>query len=420
MVTRSSVLSRFGHLPTLLAANVGLATGLFVHAFLYNFYLESLGYTALHFGRAQAALTAGGLVALLPAGRLVDRLGARSLTLLATLLAALGLAASALAQREAAIYGASFLAGAGAASWRVGSGPLLLAVAPAPERSRSFSWNVALLVAAGGVAFAGAGVLADWLREHRLAADAQGAHRIVLLLGALVTAASATILRRLPDARPSAAPPTAATAGASPTRAPAEPRLLALAGAVAVWMLAAALVMPFFNVYFARVHGLPVRTVGLVFGFAHVVTAGGLLASAEIAARRSPERALRLWLVVPAIALVALALAPGVGVAVALYLVQGLVGPATNPLIDQLMLERARPDRRGALSSWRNTATELSGVTGATIGGAVLASASFATLFGLAAGVAVLGACALIVALRVVRITEAAPAADGSHVATTS
>lgn len=413
MVTRSSVLSRFGHLPTLLAANVGLATGLFVHAFLYNFYLETLGYSTLHFGRAQAALAAGGLVALLPAGRLVDRFGARALTLLATLLAALGLAASAVAEGEVAIYGSSFLAGAGAASWRVGSGPLLLAVAPAPERSRSFSWNVGLLVATGGVAFAGAGVLADWLREHRLAADAQGAYRIVLLLGALVTALSATILRRLPDAGSAPAP-------TSPTGAPAEPRLLVLTGAVAIWMLAAALVMPFFNVYFARVHALPVRTVGLVFGLAHVVTAAGLLASAEIAARRSPERALRLWLLVPPIALLALALSPALGVAVALYLAQGLVGPATNPLIDQLMLERARPDRRGALSSWRNTATELSGVAGAAFGGAVLASASFATLFGFAAGVAVLGAGALIAALRWARMREPPPAAGEARGATTS
>ena len=45
-----------GRLRLLLGANVVFATGLFVHGFLYNFYLDSLGYSPLEMGRAQAAL----------------------------------------------------------------------------------------------------------------------------------------------------------------------------------------------------------------------------------------------------------------------------------------------------------------------------------------------------------------------------
>ena len=50
-----------------LAANVLFGSGLFFHAFLYNFYLDKLGMSPAVMGRAAAALTTGGLVTLLPA-----------------------------------------------------------------------------------------------------------------------------------------------------------------------------------------------------------------------------------------------------------------------------------------------------------------------------------------------------------------
>jgi hypothetical protein len=37
-------------------------------------------------------------------------------------------------------------------------------------------------------------------------------------------------------------------------------------GAVFVWMLASALVAPFFNIYFVRIHGLTLTAAGALFG----------------------------------------------------------------------------------------------------------------------------------------------------------
>ena len=48
------------------AGNVLFATGLIIHAFLYNFYLEALGVSATVMGHAAAALTAGSLLTLIP------------------------------------------------------------------------------------------------------------------------------------------------------------------------------------------------------------------------------------------------------------------------------------------------------------------------------------------------------------------
>ena len=62
-------------LGLLFGGNVLFAAGLFFHAFLYNFYLDAIGHSEAVMGYAAASLTAGGLAALLPAGKLVDKLG---------------------------------------------------------------------------------------------------------------------------------------------------------------------------------------------------------------------------------------------------------------------------------------------------------------------------------------------------------
>src|SRR5204863_7533751 len=79
-----------------LAANVLFGSGLFFHAFLYNFYLDKLSLSPTVMGQAAAALTTGGLVTLLPAGWIFDRLGARVSLMLGALICAVGLAAGAM------------------------------------------------------------------------------------------------------------------------------------------------------------------------------------------------------------------------------------------------------------------------------------------------------------------------------------
>ncbi len=391
------LLERWGRLPHLLGANVLFASGLFVHAFLYNFYLERLGYTPVEMGRAQAALTAGGLLALLPAGRLVDRAGSARAALLAALTAAAGLVAGALAERAPGIYAAALVAGAGAAAWRVAGGPLLLAVAPVRLRTRAFSWNVALLVGAGGAYFAASGALPGVL-EARAGLAPLAALRAVLLAGGVATALGALLYARLGAPGAGAAPVEMSAAAADPG-VWSDTRIALAAGAVFVWMLAAAAVQPFFNLYFTRVHHLGLAGTGLLLGVGHVATAAALFASAELAARRSPGAALRAWLLALPLALAALMLGPALAPAALLYLVQGMVAPATNPLIDQLILERVAVRRRGAAASWRNAATEASGVAGAAAGGSVLHAGSFGLLFGASAAVGLLGAAVVALGL---------------------
>jgi predicted MFS family arabinose efflux permease len=64
-----------------------------------------------------------------------------------------------------------------------------------------------------------------------------------------------------------------------------------------------------------------------------------------------------------------------------LYFLQGLSQPSANPLIDQMLMEGAAPERRGTISSWRNVAADASAIAGASLGGWVLTAGSFGALF---------------------------------------
>ncbi len=379
-------------------ANVLFGAGLFFHAFLYNFYLEALGLGEATMGGAAAALTAGGLVALLPAGFVVDRIGARTAYAGAVAVAAAGLTAGALLERPLLVYLAAAVAGAGTATWRVAMGPIVMRLADAGFRSRAFSWNVGLLVGSGAVWMAVAGAAPGWL-EGSLGLDRLAALRIALLLGALTTALSVVAFAPvLPGGRLAPRLETPPATGVLAPRIP--PPLLILVVLVAAWMIAPALVTPFFNLYFAREHGLEIGRIGVIFAATHAVTAVVVFASGELASRAGPQRVLGMWMLLLAPALWLLMGAGGVTLAVVLYLVQGFVSPATNPLIDQILLERAPTNRYGVVSSWRNAATEVGGVIGAGAGGVLLQAGSFALLLGTAGAWGLAAAAALILALR--------------------
>jgi MFS family permease len=388
------------------SANVLFGAGLFAHAFLYNFYLDDLQHSESVFGIAAAALTAGGLLALLPAGLIVDRVGSTITYLTAAALAAVGLLSGAFVVQPVPVYAAAFVAGAGTTTWRVAMGPIIMQIATVDMRSRVFSWNVALLVASGAVWTAASGALPSWLQD--LAGFSHlNAIRGVLVLGAAGTALSAPLFlfargrrrrwtprdpqRRLrPDARLSALI----------RQLRISRSLTTLVGLVALWMIAGALVIPFFNIYFQRVHELSIDRIGLIFALAQAITALVIVGSGLAASRLGARRALVAWMLLFAPVLWSLAAVSAVQFAIMLFLIQGLVPPATNPLIDQILLEYAPADKRGAISSWRNGATELSGLIGATVGGVLLEAASFRLLFGVAGLVALLGALALGGAIR--------------------
>jgi len=80
-----------------------------------------------------------------------------------------------------------------------------------------------------------------------------------------------------------------------------------------------------------------------------------------------------------------------------------LIGPVTNPLIDQWLLGQTSRERHGLVSSWRQVAADLSGMIGASFGGYLLATGGFDSLFRVAAAIGLIGGLGLIAGARLGR-----------------
>jgi MFS family permease len=378
----------------LLGGNVLFGTGLFFHAFLYNFYLEALGFSESVMGHAAAALTAGGLASLIPAGWFADRVGPRAAVITAAVVATAGLALGAVVEGRATIFAAAAVAGGGGGIWRVAVPPFLMAITDPVSRPKVFAWNVGLLLASGGLGLAVAGSVPSWL-EAAWQLERLQAVRAALLIGAAGSGLSVSLFASLAARR------RANRERRQPlSRSWLPPRgFLLLIALVGLWMMGPALLAPFFNIYFTRTFDLPIDRVGWIFALAHLVWAPLVFSSGSLAAKVGVQRLLSVTLLLFVPAVWSMAIVAAVGPAVALYVLQGAVSPITNPLIDQVLLQRAPVEKHGVVSSWRNMAADGSAMVGASLGGTVLAVRSFGWLFGLGGFVGLLGALGLIAGL---------------------
>src|SRR5213080_1169048 len=385
-----------GPVLSVIAGNVLFGTGLIFHAFLYNFYLDALHLSSAVMGYAASALAGGGLVTLLPAGTLTDRAGPRATVTTAAVVLAVGLALGAVAAAPLAVYAAAAVAGAGSGLWRVAMPPMLMGLTEPGTRARAFAWNVGLLVVWGGLGTALAGATSQWL-ERGWGFQQLAAVRGALLLGAVGSAASLLVFRRsrVPAKGMLRTAPAAQSVPVG-TSQQATRQMLLLVGLVAVWMLGPALAAPFFNIFFAREHGVSIERIGLILAAANVCWAIAVLASGELARRVSVRRVLVVSLLFFAPAMWGLSFAGTVQLAVMLYLLQGLIAPVTNPLIDQWLLGQTPRERQGAVSSWRQVAADGSAMVGASVGGRLLEGGAFERLFAVAGAIGFVGGLGLI------------------------
>jgi len=265
------------------------------------------------------------------------------------------------------------------------------------SRARSFAWNVGLLAAWNGVGLWIGGAAATWL-EARWGLPRLAALRVTLLMGAAGSAASVLLYQALHVPAHPAGPDAPQVFPGVHTRLARD--ILPLIGLLAVWMVGPALCAQFLNIFFSHTHRLSIERIGLIFAAASWCWALAVLASGELASRVGVRRVLFASLLAFAPAIWGLSLVANVGLAVALYFVQGLIAPLATPLIDQWLLGQTPPERQGAVSSWRQVAADVSAMVGASLGGRLLAESSFPTLFLVAGAIAFVGAAGVIASVR--------------------
>jgi MFS family permease len=158
---------------------------------------EEYGLSLAELGAVLTAVLLGAGLALIPAGLLIDRVGARVALLGGTALAAAGLVAAAFAPSKGPLVASLFASGVGSSVVPVAGAGALLGAYPAARRGRAYAVRQTA-VPLGGTA---AAVLLPAL-------DAAGGARLALLVGAGLVAVTGTVfaLVSAADARPSPRP----------------------------------------------------------------------------------------------------------------------------------------------------------------------------------------------------------------------
>ncbi|GER85024.1 MAG: MFS transporter [Thermogemmatispora sp.] len=392
---------------------------------LYNLYLDALGYRADFIGAVQFAATVGAGLAIFPAGLCVDRLGGKTVLIVASLLIGLLGAGQILFRQALPLLITAFLAGIVSAALLVVNAPYLTQHSLPAERSHLFSLNlvVTLVTSVAGRLLGGA--LPVWLRQltwlmgplpfplsSLLAPQpAARAYQLALIGAGLLAVPSLIPLFLLdPDPQPLSKPADGGSGGA---RRILTERVGGLARRVMadwrrwldwkVWRpwLGSALVLltleqgligfgaglfiPYFNLFFVRHLGASSWQFGLIDGGATALTAGATLLAPWLAARLGKARAVVLTQTLSLPLMLVLGFSPSLLLAALLYPLRQGAMDMTMGVLQAFSMEVVPGQWRGLANSSYQAAYWIAYSLSTPIGGIVIVQQGYSAVFVLAA-----------------------------------
>jgi MFS family permease len=362
----------------------GLGSGIF--SVIFNLYLLRLGYREDFIGQvASLGTLATGLLAI-PAGLLADRLGRKRSMVWSIATNNLAIAGMLLFTNPLAIRAFSFLNGATIALLFVSMAPFLMENSTPDERTHLFSANSALMYFAmmGGNLLGGLlpGFWRTWIGGE---ATSVFAYRYSLLVALALFVLSVVPLIALRRSRPG-------DGGESTTVAPADLPQVRAGHKIAVFALALGLVglgaglfVPFFNVYFVKVHVATTAQVGFIFSVGQVLTGLATLAAPLLARRFGKVYAVGLGQAGSVPFLVMLAFVPNLGVAVAAYWGRTVLMNMIQPVQSAFTMEVIPSRLRATAASLTNTTWSVAWAASAAIGGELIIRAGYSPIFLIAA-----------------------------------
>ncbi|HEX2514308.1 MAG TPA: MFS transporter [Chloroflexota bacterium] len=378
------------------------ATGAF--GAVYNLYVLALGFAPSFLGTLLVAGMLGAGAAVVPAGALVDRLGARALLLGGSLVVAAGVGVQLALPLGAVLLAGNALAGAGAAAFYVAAAPYLARVAPEGRQNELFSLDTA--AALGGTALGSvvAGQVATLLGAGTTGPaggpDGAAPYRLSLLLGSAVGALSFPLLLAT-RATGAPAPAGAGGAAASPARDeraggvwravltdPVALRLAAIGGLIG---LGAGLFLPYLNVYFVQQLGASPAVYGWISGVSTLTRLGATLLAPAVAGRLGTVGAIAGTQLASVPFLLLLGFAPQLGLAALAFLIRGALMNMAFPLQTSFTMGALRPALRGTGNALLILAGNVSRAASTLAGGALIERSGYRLPYLLTAAIYTLG-----------------------------
>lgn len=357
-----------------LLANFLVSVGMSFYGVLFNLYLTEGG---LQEGIIGTILSLSGLALVasaIPAGLLSDRLGRRRAMAIGVAGGALLAALRALTVNGPGLLALSFLGGVAATIYSLSTAPFMMENSREEERTHLFSASFAVMLLAGVMGNLVAGALPAAI-ELIPGVNSFVAYRASLLAGSAIFLAAWFPLSRISEGQPVPAEPSQTGLG-SLARG-----LMSAKGFVwcNLWIgLGAGLVIPFFNLYFAKRFGASSGQIGLYFSVSQMFTLAAVMAGPALARRFGKVRTVVAMELLSLPFLISLGAEKVLPLAVISFWMRASLMQMSSPISSAFMMEIVPDDARATVNSIATMAWNLSWTFSTAFSGWVMQNYGYA------------------------------------------
>jgi len=352
----------------------GVAGG--ISQLLFNFYVLSLGYNETMIGNLVTARSITSLIAALPMGYLVDRIGGRNAFLLGYIAYGISMGVMLLFPSVTTFIAMNVLQGVAQSLSGVASGPFLMENSGPKERTYLFSISSGLSMTANSIGGWLGGYLPGWMAGSiAVSAVSSQAYGRSLWVMAILSLASAVPVILMRSRRRSTSQLSTFAPISFVRKNPGLLGKLILPGLVI--SIGAGMVMPFMNVFFRNVHSQSDSAIGVIFAWGSLAMGIGLVAAPALAERFGKIQVVTATqaLSIPFLAL--LGFAPWFGVSVAAYYIRLTLMNMSGPIFSTFTMEQVDPESRGMIASLSSMAGNFGWAFSPTISGLLQVRSGF-------------------------------------------
>ncbi len=358
----------------------------------FNLYILESGYGRDLLGMVNSAAPAAVFLFGLPMGLVSDRIGRKRALIIGQIVWLMGYTIALFMKSPTLIVAAIFIGGAGDSLFIVSISPLLAKLSKKGSRALLFSLNAGFMTLSHMVGSYIGGQMPQWYQNILgIPASTAENYHAVILTGVILTFLSfiPMLMIQIPQDGN----------GKDVNGKVVEPVDLRktlkdmqnILHNKDVWRfflpnlcigLGAALIVPYFNLFFVEKFSLSDQNLGLIFSLAALLTGISTLLSSRLADWLGGRiRAVVFTQVTSLVFLLLLGFAPWFGLAAVGFLMRGALMNMVNPLFESFSMEQFKESEQGAFSSIQVLSWELGWAIGPFISGLVQAQYGYTPLF---------------------------------------
>ena len=365
-----------------------LIDGLLFTAFglFFNFYFIEAGYSREYLGLINSMPSLAALVLGLPMGMLSDRLGRKRSMIIGFSLANFAIITMLLVKQPVIMLIMAFIWGATGQLYFLSQAPFMMKVSDEKSRDLLFSLSFGVYPLASTLGNVLAGGLPDFFsRILNLQPQSAEVYQTVLLasvISSFLVLIPIILIKEPSTTGTESEAPVKHTSLAAAWSILKRPLTLKLSIPNLLTGIGAAMIVPYFNVFFSEKFQISDKGLGTLFAVSSLLVGLATVIGPQLVRKMGGKiRMIVLSQAVSLVFLVILGFSPYPWLAVIGFLVRGTLMNMASPLFDAFAMERIAENEQGTINSIRNVAWNMGWAVGPYLSGIIQQSYGFSPLF---------------------------------------